>query len=151
MCINLGRVEDDETVRSRGQSCRVVDSADGELRMATIGTRLFTMFKGEFVGRDEFANRYYREKRRRKGRRERRWVLYNHDTEASSVPPSWHGWLHHIVTETPAEKPVPAKSWEKPHLPNLTGTSAAYRPPGHILEGGKRDKATGDYEPWRPE
>ena len=28
--------------------------------MATIGTRLFTAFKGEFVGRDEFANRYYR-------------------------------------------------------------------------------------------
>ena len=119
--------------------------------MATIGTRLFTMFRGEFVGRDEFANRYYREKRKPTGRRERRWVLYKDEDEASSVPPSWHGWLHHIVAETPAEKPPAVNSWEKPHLPNLTATSAAYRPPGHILEGGRRDRATGDYEPWRPE
>ena len=119
--------------------------------MATIGTRLFTIFKGEFVGRDEFDNRYYREKHKWAGRRERRWVLYKNKDEASSVPPSWHGWLHHIFAETPAEKPLAAKSWEKPHLPNLTGTTAAYRPPGHILEGGQRDRATGDYEPWRPE
>ena len=119
--------------------------------MATIGTRLFTMFKGEFVGRDEFGNRYYREKKVLAGRRERRWVLYGGDDEPSSVPPSWHGWLHHIVAETPAEKPFDVKSWEKPHQPNLTGTAAAYRPPGYILEGGRRDRATGDYEPWRPE
>ena len=36
-------------------------------------------------------------------------------------------------------------------VPNLTGTKAAYRPPGHILKGGQRDKATGDYEAWTPE
>lgn len=119
--------------------------------MATIGTRLFTMFKGEIVGRDEFGNRYYREKRGRSGRRPRRWVIYNGADEPSSVPPTWHGWLHNIMTETPAEKPLETKLWEKPHLPNLTGTPSAYRPPGHVLEGGRRDKATGDYEPWRPE
>ena len=119
--------------------------------MATIGTRLFTMFKGEFVGRDEFGNRYYREKRALSGRRPRRWVIYSGADEPSSVPPTWHGWLHNIMAETPMEKPLETKSWEKPHLPNLTGTAAAYRPPGHALEGGRRDKATGDYEPWRPE
>ncbi len=32
----------------------------------------------------------------------------------------------------------------------MTGTSQAYRPQGHILSGGKRDKATGDYEAWSP-
>ncbi len=119
--------------------------------MATIGTRIFTMFRGEFVGRDEFGNRYYREKHTPAGRRQKRWVLYAREAEASSVPPSWHGWLHHIVDDSPAVKPAEVKSWEKPHQPNMTGTSAAYRPPGHILEGGQRDKATGDYEPWRPE
>jgi NADH:ubiquinone oxidoreductase subunit len=46
----------------------------------------------------------------------------------------------------PAKRP-----WQKDHLPNLTGTAAAYRPPGHILQGGQRDKATGDYEPWVPD
>ncbi len=119
--------------------------------MATIGTRIFTMLRGEFVGRDDFGNRYYREKRTPAGRREKRWVLYASETEASRVPPAWHGWLHHIVNYSPAAQPTEVKSWEKPHLPNLTGTPAAYRPPGHILQGGQRDKATGDYEPWRPE
>ncbi|MDP7343673.1 MAG: NADH:ubiquinone oxidoreductase subunit NDUFA12 [Alphaproteobacteria bacterium] len=119
--------------------------------MATLGTRLLTMFKGEFVGQDEFANRYYREKKTPAGRRERRWVLYRDDDEASSVPPTWHGWLHHIVAESPTTKPLEVKSWQKPHLPNQTGSAAAYRPPGHTLEGGERDRATGDYEPWRPE
>ena len=33
----------------------------------------------------------------------------------------------------------------------MTGTENAYLPPGHTLEGGKRAKATGDYEAWRPE
>jgi NADH:ubiquinone oxidoreductase subunit len=33
---------------------------------------------------------------------------------------------------------------------NMTGTEAAYRPPGSILATGKRPAATGDYESWRP-
>ena len=46
---------------------------------------------GEFVGEDEFGNRYYRT---RGGKIdptlgfERRWVIYNGYTEASCVPPS---------------------------------------------------------------
>ena len=39
---------------------------------------------------------------------------------------------------------------QKPHRPNLSGTKFAYFPPGHDRRGGKRDKATGDYESWRP-
>jgi len=27
----------------------------------------------------------------------------------------------------------------------------AYHPPGSILRGGRRARATGDYEPWTPE
>jgi NADH:ubiquinone oxidoreductase subunit len=45
---------------------------------------------------------------------------------------------------------LPKKAWQKPHQANLTGTAAAYRPPGDILSVGQRDKATGDYEPWQP-
>jgi len=40
--------------------------------------------------------------------------------------------------------------WQQPHLPNLTGTKYAHRPEGHMLKGGKRAPATGDYEPWQP-
>jgi NADH:ubiquinone oxidoreductase subunit len=111
---------------------------------------VFTWRHGERVGTDAFGNVYYRSRRPRPGRRERRWVLYNGEPEASKVPPDWHGWLHHTM---PAPLPPGSpfhKPWQKEHLPNLTGTIAAYRPPGHTLEGGRRSPATGDYEPWTP-
>lgn len=125
--------------------------------MATIGTMLYTWLYGEGVGEDEFGNRYYRSARKEgahvgRGNRERRWVIYKGLPEPSKVPPSWHGWLHYLHDEIPAEgEEKPRLKWERPHLPNLTGTDLAYRPPGHIYRGGKRDKATGDYEAWVPE
>ena len=125
----------------------------------SIGTKLWTWWAGELVGTDQFGNRYYREKTRRslvKGggidSRERRWVLYNGVPEASRVPPQWHGWLHHTVAAPPtAEEMKKRHPWQKEHLPNLTGTPLAYRPPGSLLRGGHRARATGDYEPWQPE
>ena len=124
----------------------------------SIGTKLFTWFRGELVGTDQFGNRYYREKGRRvlkrgAGResRERRWVLYNGDVEASRVPPEWHGWLRHTVNEVPAASGQKRYAWQQDYLPNLTGTAAAYRPPGSVLRGGQRSRATGDYEAWSPE
>ncbi|MSO76739.1 MAG: NADH:ubiquinone oxidoreductase subunit NDUFA12 [Alphaproteobacteria bacterium] len=117
--------------------------------MVAIGTWLFTRFRGELVGTDEFGNRYYHERGPSNRWHRRRWVLYRGEVEASRVPPDWHGWLHHTVNEPPrSDREV--RPWQKPHLPNLTGTSAAYRPPGHDSQGGKRAAATGDYEPWTP-
>ena len=40
--------------------------------MTTLGTKLFTHFKGEFVGEDRYGNKYYTEKKPRKGRRQKR-------------------------------------------------------------------------------
>lgn len=122
----------------------------------TWGTRLFTWLRGEVVGTDVFGNRYFREKggghvHRDSIRKERRWVLYHGEAEASRVPPEWHAWLHHTTDEIPPEGGPQKRPWEKPHLPNLTGTAQAYRPPGHTLKGGNRSPATGDYEPWQPE
>jgi NADH:ubiquinone oxidoreductase subunit len=116
----------------------------------TLGTRLFTWLCGELVGTDSTGNRYYREKRPRAGRRERRWVIYQGEVEASKVPADWHGWLHHRTDVLPPPGGKPKRPWQKEHQPNLTGTPQAYRPPGHVLRGGRRDRATGDYEPWRP-
>lgn len=115
-----------------------------------IQMRLFTWRKGALVGTDADGNQYYRERNPPKGRRERRWVMYRGEPEATKVPPEWHGWLHHTV-----DAPLPAGSssqrpWQKPHVANLTGTLGAYRPPGHVLARGRRDRATGDYEPWTP-
>ncbi len=115
----------------------------------TLGTRLMTWLRGDFVGADGAGNRYYRRRRVHGPRRERRWVMYRGEAEASKVPPEWHAWLHYTVDEVPSGK-TPARPWQKPHVANLTGTQAAYRPPGHLLAGGRRAKGTGDYEPWVP-
>lgn len=119
----------------------------------TLATRLYTWLRGEQMGADAFGNRYFRDKtgaRRHAGRREKRWVLYNGEAEASKVPPEWHGWLHHTVAAPPPPGGPKLHPWQKPHEPNLTGTPEAYRPPGHDFRGGQRAKATGDYEPWTP-
>lgn len=123
---------------------------------ASIGTRLYTWLRGEEVGTDSFANRYYREKggghvHRDSLRRERRWVIYADEVEASRVPPEWHAWLHHTVTEVPGEGAgSPRRAWQKPHISNVTGTPLAYRPPGHTLVPRPRASATSDYEAWTP-
>ena len=115
----------------------------------TLGTRLYTMMFGQLVGTDSQGNRYYRDRRGvQRWRREKRWVLYKGEPEASRVPPEWHGWLHSIAKEPPGD--YQPKPWQKAHQPNLTGTPAAYLPPGHTLRGGQREAATGDYQPWVP-
>ncbi|MGB6511112.1 MAG: NADH:ubiquinone oxidoreductase subunit NDUFA12, partial [Xanthobacteraceae bacterium] len=112
-----------------------------------------TWLYGEFVGEDEFSNRYFRTKGGKIDTGlgfERRWVIYRGLTEASAVPPSWHGWLHHTVDVPPTQETVRTYPWEKPHQPNLTGTAAAHRPSGSTLAQGRRPKATGDYKAWNP-
>ncbi|HVT55133.1 MAG TPA: NADH:ubiquinone oxidoreductase subunit NDUFA12, partial [Xanthobacteraceae bacterium] len=100
---------------------------------ATFGTLFWTWLYGEYVGADEFGNRYYRQRGGgiNKGFGfQRRWVIYNGIAEPTRVPPSWHGWLHHTVDTPPTEDKVVSRDWWKPHRPNLTGTPNAYRPVG---------------------
>jgi NADH:ubiquinone oxidoreductase subunit len=122
------------------------------LRANTLGTYLLTRWKGDPVGEDAFGNRYYRVKGAQDWRSERRWVVYADgvDVDGSLVPPGWHAWLNHSRERPPSEEPLPVKRWEKEHRPNLTGSPEAYVPPGHERRGGQRDRATGDYEAWRP-
>ena len=65
------------------------------------------------------------------------------------MPPEWHAWLHYTTDEPLTD--MPRRPWQKPHLPNLTGTPNAYRPPGHDYSGGNRQRTTGDYDAWTPE
>jgi NADH:ubiquinone oxidoreductase subunit len=113
-----------------------------------LGTWLFTKLRGRRVGTDAAGNVYFEERRGRPGLRRRRWVAYAGAPEASEVPPEWHAWLHYTI-DAPIEE-VARRPWEKPHLPNLTGTPQSYRPPGHDYQGGQRARATGDYEAWTP-
>ena len=114
-------------------------------RNATIGTWLTTWVSGQPVGTDEFGNRYYQTKDGK-----RRWVIYAGTVEASRVPPDWHGWLHHTFDNPPTVEPLKSRAWEQPHRPNMTGTSTAYHPEGSLWAEGRRPKATGDYQAWRP-
>jgi NADH:ubiquinone oxidoreductase subunit len=110
----------------------------------TLGTQLFTWRKGIRVGSDDQGNIYYKNKDA-----SRRWVIYNGEAEASRVSPDWHGWLHHTWAHPPTDKPLKHKAWEAPHQENLTGTAAAYAPPGSIRAAGA-PKARRDYDAWEP-
>jgi len=122
---------------------------------ATMGTHFYTRRFGQAVGKDEFGNRYYRYTQKTaidpNVGAERRWVIYNGDADPSRVPPGWRAWLAHNADLAPSEEPAyRAREWEKPHVPNMTGTPHAYRPRGSQLSSGERPAATGDYVPWTP-
>jgi NADH:ubiquinone oxidoreductase subunit len=116
---------------------------------ATIGTHLWSWRKGERVGSDAQGNIYYRSPAKKNGR-ERRWVIYDGANDASRVPAEWHGWLHGAFDDVPESQLPPPKIWEADYTPNATGTPEAYRPQGALERGGKRARATGDYEAWDP-
>ncbi len=119
--------------------------------MATIGTFLYTFFKGRQIGSDPFGNRYFeaRSERTATGHK-KRWVMYQGAAEPTKVPPAWHGWLHYSTDILPDEKSSLPYTWSKEPLPNLTGTGLAYVPPGHVNRGAKRAGTVGDYQAWKP-
>ena len=111
---------------------------------ATLNTRLWSWRTGQKVGEDAAGNIYYQD-----ADGSRRWVMFNGETEATLVSPEWHGWLHHTFKEPPTKAPLPHKPWEKPHMPNMTGTAGAYAPSGSIRRMQPAPKS--DYEAWTPE
>jgi len=123
---------------------------------ATFTTRLTTLMSGELVGQDDFGNKYF-QKRQKKLKntpyweRRPRWAIYSGITEASAIPPEWNAWLQHNLDEPPINISKNFK-WEKNHLPNLTGTSAAYDPSQSFNTKDITVKSKiKDYEPWTPE
>ena len=116
---------------------------------AGFGTWLATRRSGTLVGSDALGNNYYTGGAQTNGD-PRRWVIYNGSNDASRVPPEWHGWLHHTHDGNPESYLPRMRKWEIDATGNLTGTSDAYRPAGALEEGGKRARATGDYQAWSP-
>ena len=114
---------------------------------ATIGTHRALRGKSR-MGTDSLGNVYYEGGTDPNGIT-RRWVIYAGANDASRVPPEWFGWLHHQADVLPDDLP-PVRPWQKPAVPNLTGTALAYRPAGALEKGGVRAAATGDYEAWTP-
>jgi len=98
--------------------------------------QLKTLKQGELKGVDQFGNQYYEGNAELPGRH--RWVVFPSKklVDASSVPPEWHGWLHHMNDETPIERPFPVPAYLRPHermAMSAQGIDANYLPPGHLL------------------
>ena len=91
----------------------------------TIGTFLYTLFTGKFIGSDDFGNKYYSNS---KGKR---WVIYLNRVESSKIPPEWHSWIHFTKKNKPNDS-LNKYKWQKQHQENLTGTKDAYKPTGSL-------------------
>lgn len=66
-------------------------------------TSMGTVKFGRLVGEDHMGNKYYEDLNEYHG--QHRWVEYKDiwNYDATMVPPSWHGWLHHSFDE-PGDK-----------------------------------------------
>ena len=106
----------------------------------TLGTFLYTIFFGKFVGEDEFGNKYYQNKK------DNRWVVYNGEINASKITSDWFSWMHHTTDKIPSNKKENKFFWQKPHKDNKTGSKKAYKP-NKIM---KQSKDFKKYETWKP-
>ena len=106
----------------------------------TLGTFIYTLFVGKFIGKDQFGNKYYT------NQRGKRWVIYNNYVESSKIPAEWHLWIHSKTRTRPSEK-TNKFSWQKEHKENLTGTDKAYRPEGSLSSNSKKKLVK--YEVWK--
>ena len=91
----------------------------------TIGTLLYTLISGKFVGKDKFGNKYYTNSAGK------RWFIYENTVESSKIPPEWHLLIHFLIKNKPNEK-IMKFEWQKTHQENLTGTDKAYKPEGSL-------------------
>jgi len=64
--------------------------------------------------------------------------------EPSKIPAEWHGWIHYSWDMTPVNLNTKKYSWQKIHLPNLTGTKNAHSPKNSIIISKK------PYQSWQP-
>ena len=106
----------------------------------TLGTFIYTLFLGKFVGSDEFGNKYY------SNSREKRWVIYKNIVESTKIPTEWHLWIHFLAKNKP-ENNLKKYSWQKKYKENLTGTKDAYKPEGSLSSDYKKN--TKKYETWK--
>lgn len=88
----------------------------------TFGTFLKTLFSGIYVGKDEFGNKYY------KNKKDERWVIYSKNIEATRISSDWYLWIHHTINNIPNDSKLKKYKWQKPHSENMTGTDKSFKP-----------------------
>ena len=103
----------------------------------TFGTFIKTLFTGTFVGKDQYGNKYYENKKNQ------RWVIYSGDVEATKITTDWYLWMHHTIDKIPSEELSKKHPWQKDHSENKTGTKESFKP----TKIKKDDKKK--YETWK--
>ena len=113
----------------------------------TVGTTLYTFFKGKKVGEDYFGNFYYESKDKKN-----RWCIYSNESEASRISPEWNSWLRFISNASPKDNDV-TYNWQKLFDGNLTGLDSAYKPHTMRTRVSKEGSVNfqSDYKAWKPE
>ncbi|PPR35643.1 MAG: hypothetical protein CFH26_00473 [Alphaproteobacteria bacterium MarineAlpha6_Bin4] len=109
--------------------------------------QIYSYLNGEFIGKDQLGNKYYKSNISHGTKKDKRWVLYKKNEDPTNIDPSWHAWLHHIIDKVPDKKKE--YYWQKKITPNLTGSNNAYLPEGHSLNKKKKQQKK-NYEPWVP-
>ena len=104
----------------------------------TLGTLIKTFFTGKLVGKDEFGNKYYQNKKNE------RWVIYSKEIDATKITSSWYLWMHHTIDRIPEHNEKKKYKWQKKHLENKTGTNEKYRPVKI-----KKNNIQKKYETWK--
>ena len=103
----------------------------------TFGTFLKTLFTGTFVGKDQYGNKYY------KNKKNQRWVIYSGEVEATKITTDWYLWMQHTIDKIPSEEVSKKYLWQKDHSENKSGTKESFKP----TKIKKNDKKK--YETWK--
>lgn len=104
--------------------------------MSNLISKILIPLTSKKVGQDEFGNKYFEDNNKK------RFVIYRGIAEPSKVPPQWHAWLHYSSDLLPVGIDTKKLSWQKIHLPNLTGTKNAYKP--------TNTNQKEDFQSWNP-
>tara|TARA_Y100001970_G_C13591174_1_gene535626 strand:- start:153 stop:512 length:360 start_codon:yes stop_codon:yes gene_type:complete len=88
----------------------------------TLGTKIYTIIFGKFVGKDDQGNRYYESKSGK------RWIIYQSEVESTKISREWYSWIHYMPNKIEKNRNLKTYNWEKPFVSNQTGTKDAYHP-----------------------
>ena len=100
----------------------------------TLGTKILTILSGKLAGQDYFGNKYYENKSGK------RWVIYKDEIDASKIPVEWYSWMHFTKNKIENNHNIDKYKWQKPHMPNQTGTKNSYHPNKYKNEINKKYK-----------
>ena len=112
-----------------------------------IGTILYSFLKGKKIGQDKIGNKFYVHKKIKN----KKWVLYKHNIDPTSLDVKWQIWLTSTNSNVPTDIEESNFQWQKDKQPNLTGTVNSYHPNININKRKKDLTKDKQNSIWKPE